>query len=331
MRSRKHLTISDRRVIKFFLNSGLKQCEIAKNIGVAPSTLSYELKMNRGSDGNYDPDYAQKKYSQRRIRSRKRSKFEKNSELLDFTIKGLQKYWSPEQIVGKLKMKYKDDRTMLISTEGIYLNIYNGTVLGRSFIDYLRQNRPKRQKRKLNNKKRVIIKDKKNIKSRPEAANNKSRIGHWEGDTVVGKNNQGYIATFVDGKTSYLASAKMPNKKAVSLNKAASEAFGDIENKYIKTITVDNGTEFAEFKNLEKLFKTKIYFADPYCSWQRGLNENTNGLLRQFFPKKTNLNEVSEEKLEKAIYLLNHRPRKKLGYLTPYEVFIEKKKIRVET
>lgn len=220
---------------------------------------------------------------------------------------------------------------MQITAEGIYINIYNNGVFGNSFIVFLRQKRPKRQKRSLKNKKRVVIKDKKNIKLRPEAVNNKSRFGDWEGDTVFGKNNQGCIATFVERKSSYTVAGLMLNKKAISLNRAASEAFWEISNRFIKTITVDNGTEFAEFKNLEIMFNTKVYFADPYCSWQRGLNENTNGLLRQFFPKNTNFRKITEEELDKAIYLLNHRPRKKLGYLTPYEVFIENKKIRFET
>ncbi len=250
--------------------------------------------------------------------------------MLNFTISGLQKYWSPEQISGKLKILYENDETMMITAEGIYLNIYNG-VIGKNYIEYLRQNRKKRHKRSLKNKKRITIKDKKNIKSRPEIVNMKNRLGDWEGDTIVGKQNQGYIATFVDRKSSYLAASLMLDKTAFSLNHAASEAFGYIQNKDIKTITVDNGTEFAEFKNIEQLFETNVYFADPYCSWQRGLNENTNGLLRQFFQKKTNLKEVSQEELEKVIYLLNHRPRKKLNYLTPYEVFIEKKKIRLTT
>ena len=124
MRSGKHLTLSERRVIHFFIKSGLKQYEIAKNIGVSPSTLSYELKNNRKSNGEYDPEYAQEKYLKRRTRSIKKSKFVKNLDLLIFTISGLQKYWSPEQISGKLKMLYKSDETMMISAEEIYLNIY---------------------------------------------------------------------------------------------------------------------------------------------------------------------------------------------------------------
>ena len=208
MRSGKHLTSSERRVIHFFIKSGLKQYEISKNIGVSPSTLSYELKNNTKSNDEYDPEYAQEKYLKRRTRSIKKSKFVKNLDLLNFTISGLQKYWPPEQISGKLKMLYGNDETMMITAEGIYLNIYNG-VIGKNYIKYLRQNRRKRYKRSLKNKKRVTIKDKKNIKSRPEIVNMKNRLGDWEGDTIVGKQNQGYIATFVDRKSSYLAASLM--------------------------------------------------------------------------------------------------------------------------
>jgi IS30 family transposase len=303
-----------------------KKSTIASELKVVKSTISYELKHNSMPDGHYDPEYAQKKYVERRKKSRKPSKLVKDKNLLAFVIEHLKNYWSPEQIAGRLQQRGKQ----YISHEGIYQNIYYG-ILGETFIQFLRQSKKYRQKRGKKQGKRAIIKDKKNIKERPEAANQKSRLGDWEGDTIVGKNNQGYIATFVDRKSSFLAGALMETKEAINLNKAASCAFGEIPDSLIKTITVDNGTEFAEFKNLEKLFRTKIYFADPYSSWQRGLNENTNGLIRQFLPKKTNLKNITEEELEKIIHLINHRPRKKLGFLTPYEVFVENKKVRLAT
>lgn len=329
MRSGKHLSVTDRRVIKFLLNSGLSRAKIAKELEVSRSRITYELKMNSKPDGSYDPDYAQKLYEERRSKSKKESKLKKDINLLLYVVEGLQQYWSPEQISGKLKQTQKGTG-MYISHESIYQQIYYG-LLGQGFISYLRQSKKKRQKRGQKVSKRIIIKDKKSIHERPEAVDKRNRIGDWEGDTVVGKNNQGYIATFVDRKTSYFTAALMNNKEAQSLNKAASEAFWNIENKYIKTITVDNGSEFAEFKNIEELFDTQVYFADPYSSWQRGLNENTNGLLRQFFPKGIELKQVSEEELEKVIHLLNHRPRKKLGFLTPYEVFVEKKNVQLAT
>jgi IS30 family transposase len=329
MRSWKHLTISDRRVIKIFLYSGKKKKKIAEELEVSRSRISYEIKMNSKPDGEYDPDYAQELYEKRRSKSKKESKLTKDIRLFTFVVECLQMYWSPEQISGILLKKHKNSG-MYISPESIYQHIYYGA-LGRSFIYYLRQSKKSRQKRGQKTSKRVIIKDKKNIRERPEPANKGNRIGDWEGDTVVGKNNQGYIATFVDRKSSYFKAALMNDKEAQSLNKAASQAFWDIENKNIKTITVDNGTEFAEFKNLEELFNTQVYFADPYSSWQRGLNENTNGLLRQFFPKNTNFKKVTEEELERVIDLLNHRPRKKLGFLTPHEVFIKKKFVLFRT
>lgn len=323
MRSGKHLTLLERRVIKFFLDRDFKQIEIAKEIGAAKSTISYELKMNSLPDGSYDADNAQEMYNERRKHCVKKGKLRQDYDLYTYVIEGLRRYWSPEQISGRLSKYYKK----YISKDSIYNNIYNGSI-GTGFVEFLRQSQPKRRKNKKNSSKKVIIKNKKNISERSKAVDKKIHYGHWEGDTIFGKNNNGYLATFVERKSSFLAAALMSNKEAKSLNLAASEAFGDIGNKYLKTITVDNGTEFAEFENLETLLETKVYFADPYCSWQRGLNENTNGLIRQFFPKKTNFKEVKEEELARIIDLLNHRPRKKLGYLTPYEVFIQKKKVR---
>ena len=234
MRSGKHLTIADRRVIKFLINSKVKKAIIAKEVGVAKSTISYELKTNLMPDGTYDPDYAQKKYDQKRRRCRKKSKLLKDRKLYEFVVESLQRYWSPEQISGSLVKKYPK-KNRYISPEGIYQNIYYG-ILGKSFIQFLRQNKKRRQKRGQKTGKRVIIKDKKNIKERPEAANNKSRLGDWEGDTIFGKNNNGHLATFADRKSSFLAAALMSNKEAKTLNRSALIAFGDIGNKYIKTI-----------------------------------------------------------------------------------------------
>jgi transposase, IS30 family len=329
MRSGKHLTLSERCVIKFLLDRNFKKIEIANEIGVAKSTITYELKMNSLSNGSYDAHQAQEMYKARRKNCVKKGKLRQDRDLYIYVIEGLRKFWSPEQISGRLSKYYRTYRKY-ISKDSIYNNIYNGSI-GTSFIQFLRQSQPKRRKNNKRSSKKVIIKDKKNMNDRPKAVDNKSRYGDWEGDTIFGKDHNGYLATFVERKSSYLAAALMQNKEAKTLNQAASCAFGDIENKYLKTITVDNGTEFAEFENLETLLETKVYFADPYSPWQRGLSENTNGLIRQFFPKKTNFKNVNEEELERSIDLLNHRPRKKLGYLAPYEVFIEKKKVRLAT
>jgi IS30 family transposase len=165
------------------------------------------------------------------------------------------------------------------------------------------------------------IPDRVSIDERPKIVEEKSRMGDWEGDTVESAGKNAYIATFVDRKTKFLLAKLMPDKSAATLNHAALRAFKPIPAPRRNTLTLDNGKEFAGHKSLSQALGIDIYFAHPYHSWERGLNEHTNGLIRQYLPKKIPFNTLTQKQLDKIVDKINNRPRKVLGYLTPYEVF----------
>lgn len=319
----KHLQEKDRFVIQKMIWGGYSQSNISRTTGYHKSTINRELKQNNRNNDNFYRALIAQKQSDNRKKKKNKPKPESYFLLHCYVVEKLLMYWSPEEISERINIDYPANKKMRISHETIYLWLYKKKALGGIFYKYLRHLRPKRQKRSGKYTKRMIIKDKKSIHSRPKEVDGKTRFGDWESDTVVGKGQSGYIATHVERKTKYLIAVKMDDKKAETLNRATAEGFCDMPNSYIKTITSDNGTEFANFKNLEDLFECDFYFADPYSSWQRGLNENTNGLLRQFFPKKIDFKSFNQNTLDYAVGLLNHRPRKSLNYLTPYEALLK--------
>ncbi len=312
----------DRFVIEKLLKSRKKQIEIAEIIGCHPSTISRELTRNKS--GGY---FARSAIQISRKR-RKKSKYKKlyDERLRSYVVSKLSIGWSPEEISNRLHLEYPDDLKMRISYESIYKWIYEKKTEGNLLLyKYLEQSHKKRQKRGSSKEKRSIIKDRKSIHSRPDVADTREEIGHWEGDTIVGKGRDGLIATFVDRKSRFLVAHKMVNKRADTLCRAAFEGFGDIPNDHIETMTFDNGVEFTKFKTLEEVFECSIYFADPYSSWQRGTNEYTNRLLRRFFHKKMSFKNLEQNCIDYVVSLLNNKPRKCLKYLTPYEVYFGKK------
>ena len=191
---------------------------------------------------------------------------------------------------------------------------------GGELYKYLRQAHRKRRKKHGSDDKRGQIPDRRPISQRPAIVEQRSRIGDWEGDSVSGKGHGSFVATHVERKSRYLLAGKMDDKSANSMNETTRLLFRKIPKSKRQTMTVDNGKEFAGFKEMEKFVGLCCYFADPYSSYQRGTNENTNGLLRQVFPKGTDFNEVGNGELDKAVALINNRPRKCLNYRTPHEV-----------
>ncbi len=212
--------------------------------------------------------------------------------------------------------------TMRISHEAIYQWIYEQITKGSDVYKYLVRGAKKRRKRANRRHSRCKIPNRVSIHDRPEEIEQRQTMGHWEGDTVVGKGRSGYIVTLVERKSYYLAASLMENKKPETCNRAILEAFGDIENELIKTITFDNGTEFYQHSILVEALECSTYFADPYSSWQRGRNEHTNGILRRFFPKDCDFSNISQNEVDEAVRKINNRPRKSLDYRTPYEVFL---------
>jgi len=253
--------------------------------------------------------------------------------------------WSPEEIACRLwvdypnndcmrishELKAKRDRLiqvdypnndcMRISLETIYQWIYLDAGQGGELYTHLRRHHKKRRKQKRYGSGHGLIPGRVSISERPKIVDHRERFGDWEGDTVEGAKGSGGIASHVERKSRYLIAAKLPDKTASTLTSESTKAFWRVPKVMRKTLTVDNGKEFSQFKKLEEKTGLTIYFADPYAAWQRGLNENTNGLLRQYFPKGMNFMKVTDKNLALAVKKLNHRPRKCLNYQTPHEVY----------
>jgi transposase, IS30 family len=229
---------------------------------------------------------------------------------------------SPNEIVGRIELE-EQHPDWHISHETIYQHIYSEAKKDNDLRPYLRQGRKHRHKRLLKKDRRGVIPGRVFIDARPAIVDCKKRRGDWEGDTVEGAQKQGYVATWVDRNTKYLIAHKLDHKTAQELVEGAEKAFRGIPKKYRKTYTVDNGKEFAMHKELAKRLGGKVYFAHPYHSWERGLNENTNGLLRQYLPKSRSFADLTEKELAKIVAKLNNRPRKSLGYRTPREAFYD--------
>jgi len=293
---------------------------IAKLLGRHLSSLYREIARNT-DQGLYISGRAQTRAMKRRKHNRL-SPVRHNKPLIKCVERLLQKEYSPDEIVGRIELEAQHP-DWHISHETIYQHIYSEAKKGNDLRPHLRQGRKHRRKRLLKKDRRGIIPDRVFIDSRPTIVDHKKRRGDWEGDTVEGARKQGYVATWVDRKEKYLIAYKMNHKTAQELVNGAVRAFGDIPTRYRKTFTVDNGKEFSMHKELERCLGGKVYFAHPYHSWERGLSENTNGLLRQYLPKTKSFADLTEKELEKIVAKINNRPRKSLGYLTPREAFFD--------
>jgi IS30 family transposase len=312
-----HLSIDQRNYLyQLQQEQELSQREIAKLIGCSQSTICRELKRNKTEQGWYLPDTAQILAETKRRESK--TTFNNITELTVNEIKArLKKYHSPEQIAGRLKMEGKE----WVSHETIYQMIYQDHQGLGEYQKYLRQGRKKRKRRGRLKGKRGIIPNRVGIEQRPAIAEEKKEIGHWESDTVIGGNHLGVLVTHVDKASKFLVAGLGKNKRSKQMNEVTERLFKEISQEKIKTFTCDNGKEFSGHVELSRVLLASFYFATPYHSWERGLNEHTNGLLRQFFPKGTNFKIVKPEEVQKAVELINNRPRKCLAYQTPFEVF----------
>jgi transposase, IS30 family len=289
---------------------------IAKRMKRSKSSISRELRRNRINVTLYLPDTAQTKMATRRQASKQLFMSVSDSTINEIKQR-LELYHSPEQLSGRLKYEGLES----ISHETIYQMVYaNHQGLGK-YQQYLRQGQKQRRRRKGLYQKRGTIPGRVGIEHRPTIADEKTQIGHWESDTVIGVNHTGIIVTHVDKASKYLLAGLAKNKTVQQINQVTMGLFEHIEQGFRKTMTLDNGREFCGHQKLADVLGLQCFFANPYHSWERGLNEHTNGLLRQFFPKGTNFKIVKPEALQRAVDLINHRPRKSLDYQTPYEVF----------
>lgn len=317
-----HLSIDEREVILKMRENDKTLEEIGYKLGRSRSTISRELQRNVSSTGEYKAHLAEKYYQRRREQSK--GPYRLNYEpLLKYVKSNLEQYWSPEQICGKMELEYPENSAMRTCPSTIYRWIRDDRKADGKYFKRLRLGLRKRRKRYGSTENRGQIPDRRMIDQRPKVVEKRNRIGDWESDSVVGRKHKSYIATHVERKTRYTQAAKLASKSAEDYTAATLEIFDKIPSAKVKTFTVDNGKEFANFKEMEKGLNAKVYFANPYHSWERGTNENTNGLLRQFFPKGTDFNLVSQKEIDTAVNLLNNRPRKCLKYRTPAELFWE--------
>jgi IS30 family transposase len=242
----------------------------------------------------------------------------KREPLLKYVLEGLNKDWSPEQISGRLVTDYPDDPKMRVSHTSIYRYLQVDRDAGGTLWTHLRQSTKLRRKAYGSGARRSRIPDRVSIKQRPASVETRRTAGHWEADTVLG--TRGRLATFVERRSRYVLIARLPDGKAASFNQGATRVLAKLPARARKTVTADNGSEFVEHGALGRKLGFKTYFADPYSSWQRGTNENTNGLIRQYFPKKHNFAATTHQRVARIAETLNNRPRKCLAYKTPAEV-----------
>ncbi len=323
MREYRQLTEEDRIEIYAMKQAGKEQNKIALKLDVHPSTVSRELARNTGLRG-YRPKQAQQKTLHRRFTARKALKM--MPETIDYIESKLAKQHSPEQIAERMKLN-PDWHGSAVSHERIYQHVWQDKAQGGTLYKHLRiAGTKQRRKRRNSRNMRGTIKNRVGIQERPKIVERKIRIGDWEGDTVVGKNHQGALVTLVDRKSKLTLIGKVDRYTAKAVEKTIISLMELLPRRNY-TLTVDNGKEFASHESVADALQIKVYFADPYSAWQRGLNENTNGLIRQYVPKGSNIRVLTNEQVQHITDRLNNRPRKSLGFLTPNEVFYERKKL----
>lgn len=320
----------EREEISRLLAIGWSYRQIAKYLGRSPSTISRDISRLRYSRETYRPIFAQQVALTKRRRP-KRNKLCGNPRLLEYvTRRILEDHWSPQQVAGRLKIEYPWDKTMHVSHETIYTYIFcfaRGE-LKKQLKATLRQKKYSRGQRLTREQRRSAhadggIQDLVSIEERPKDVEDRIIPGHWEGDLILGRGNHSALGTLVERTTRTTILVQVDSKNAEHVALRFAKEMESLPEQMKLTLTYDRGTEMARHKLFSEQTNMKVYFADPQSPWQRGTNENTNGLIRQFFPKGTNFKEVSQEEVKQVQDLLNGRPRKSLGFATPYEKFNE--------
>lgn len=316
------LSLSERVIIETLLKEKKNKSYIALQLGRSRSTVSHEINLwVVEKTGVYKAGLAHFVALEVNKSKRTEDKINAHAHLRIFIYRGLLAGTSPELIAGQLKFIYPNNPVMSISYESIYKHIYRHrqTSLGRKLIKLLPYHHSKRKKRKLSGQ-RIRIKDQVSIDQRPEHINNRLEAGHLEGDLMIGVGQKSAIGTIVDRKTRHVIIIKIPNRKSKTVTEEFARYLLKHPQYLRKSMTYDNGLEMANHKWLTKKTRMDIYFAHPYSSWERGTNENTNGLIRRFLPKGTDFNEISFERLKEIENNLNNRPRKVLGFRTPNQM-----------
>lgn len=319
------LSLSEREEISKGIYAFEKLNKIAKKIRRSPSTVTREVSSQVIYRWCYSAAKGEESAKERRKESGRKKKLDSNGKLLKYVEEKLRLEWSPEEIAERLKLEYPGDKNMRISHETIYQYLYclpRGE-LKKELMKGLRQERKSRLSRTARNCRKPKIEGMISISERPKETEGRIVPGHWEGDLIVGKNHASAVGTLVERTTRLTLLVPLKEKGAGAVRTAFAEAFKRIPKQMKKTLTYDRGTEMSEHQLFSEDTKIQVFFADPYSPWQRGTNENTNGLIRQYFPKGTNFKEVSLSAIREAERRLNGRPRKILGYMTPSEKFFE--------
>jgi IS30 family transposase len=314
-----HLVSAERHKIQILREEGYTQAEIALRIGKDQSVVSRELRRNRDGSSLYDAAHAVKLAKKRCKDGRHAArKFVKDPAFWRAIVRRLKQKDSPEQIAGVRKRRGK----ATVAHETIYRFLRNDHPELRIFLRSKKGQWRRRHGTKLREKRREEAK-KRRIDARPPEIELRKEIGHWEGDTVRGEEKIQGVATHVERASGYGMGIKLDHVTAQALREASVARFKTIPKKKRLTETFDNGNEFSDYALMEQETGMTAYFAHPYHAWERGTNENWNGLLREFFPKGTKFATVSQKDVDRAVQNLNHRPRKRLSYLTPHEVFVK--------
>ena len=319
-----HFSTKEQYVISHMVLADFSLRKIGRELGRHHTSISREIARNRptyADDAVYWYDAAEHFAKERRHKARHRRR--QHERLVAYVKEKLKLDWSPEAIAGRLQVDYLDNETMRISPETIYRWIYRDTRNKGNLHHHLRRRHKYRRRQKRYGSGRRFIPGRVSIDLRPPIVGTRNRFGDWEGDTMEGGKGSGGLATHVERKCRYLLAAKLTDKKAVTMTQQSIRYFRKIPRRLRQTLTLDNGKEFTQFKELERKTGLKVYFADPYSAWQRRTNENTNGLFRQYFPKGTDFRTVSEKEVAIVVKKLNNRPRKCLNYQTPYEVYCQ--------
>jgi IS30 family transposase len=321
-RSRLSLTLAEREEISRGMVAGQSLRSIAVSLGRAPSTVSREINRNGGRQ-HYRANVADKEAWNRALRP-KTCKLVHNRALAGIVAKKLRGLWSPEQIAGWLKYTYPDDENFQVSHETIYRSLFIQArgALKKELLQHLRHTRTMRRGRSHTQKTATHgrIKDTVSIRERPASVEDRAVPGHWEGDLIIGSHNS-QIATLVERRTRYVMLVRVPSKDTKTVINALIKHAHKLPRELYKSLTWDRGKEMADHRRFSLDTDINVYFCDPRSPWQRGSNENTNGLLRQYFPKGMDLSNIHQNRLNAVARQLNERPRKTLDFRTPAERF----------
>jgi len=313
----RQITFAERYTLGLLRRDGASAAAIARTLGRHRSSISREMRRNATHhDGTYRPQLADWYARGRRSHSRRNTQFTRTDWARVETL--VREDWSPEQVAGRLRR----DGVLAISHETIYRYLWADKVAGGQLYRHLRGARKLKRKRYGAYDSRGRLAGKRPIAARPSGASNRSRFGHWEGDTMLGAGQAGpCVLTLVERKSGFLMVGKLEQRTGAHVNQRAQQLITS-QPRPVRTITVDNGTEFHSYAALEARIPARFYFATPHHAWERGTNENTNGLLRQYLPKGASMSTLSQHDCNRIATKLNRRPRKRLGYRTPEECYV---------